>query len=227
MGGGFSTSCTGCKYDLTNVAFHNNRAASLYGGGLNLTYAAMTMTNATFAGNQAGSKGGGLAVTNYGYVTMTNSIVWGNSADQNPEIYVYKLDSSVLIAFSDIKGSGGSGSWDGTVGTDGGDNIDSDPFFWRPPSAGPDGIWANADDDYGDLRLWHLSPAIDAGNNAALPVDTYDLDGDYDFDEPLPFDIQNGPRRIDHPHTDSGAGTPPLVDMGAFDTWLTLFLPLI
>ncbi len=41
----------------------------------------------------------------------------------------------------------------------------------------------------GNLRLQAGSPAIDAGNAAALPADEADLDGDSDNTEPLPVDL--------------------------------------
>jgi uncharacterized repeat protein (TIGR01451 family) len=57
----------------------------------------------------------------------------------------------------------------------------------------------------GNLRLQFTSPAIDAGNNAAVPAGvTTDLDGN--------------PRFVDIPAVpDTGNGTPPIVDMGAYE----------
>ncbi|NLE60734.1 MAG: right-handed parallel beta-helix repeat-containing protein, partial [Planctomycetes bacterium] len=79
-----------------------------------------------------------------------------------------------------------------------------------------------ADDTYGtaddDLRLGDGSSSIDAGNNAALPADTYDLDGDGDTDELLPLDVAGESRLIDVPLTPDlvlGSGT--IVDMGALE----------
>ena len=80
------------------------------------------------------------------------------------------------------------------------------PTFVRPPSSGPDGIWATADDDFGDLRLTPESVAIDAGDAALLPVDVWDLDGDGDEAEPLPLDLAGGPRLV-------GGG----VDLGPYE----------
>ncbi|MBL7063279.1 MAG: hypothetical protein ISS49_03590 [Anaerolineae bacterium] len=54
-----------------------------------------------------------------------------------------------------------------------------------------------------DLRLRDISPAIDAGDNDAITV-TFDLDGN--------------PRRVDVPDVpDTGNGTAPIVDMGAYE----------
>ncbi len=66
-----------------------------------------------------------------------------------------------------------------------------------------------ADAANGNLRLLPGSPAIDAGSNAAVPPGiTTDLDGN--------------PRFVDFTHT--GTAT---VDMGAYETQLKTYLPLI
>jgi hypothetical protein len=73
-------------------------------------------------------------------------------------------------------------------------------------------------DDYGDLRLRGDSPCIDAGSNGAVPLDSADLDDDGDTDERTPLDLAGGPRFIDDPATDdTDAGTPPIVDIGAYE----------
>jgi hypothetical protein len=59
------------------------------------------------------------------------------------------------------------------------------------------------DQAHGNLRLRFGSPCIDAGNNSACSSD---------------YDLAGNPRRVDDPNTpDTGAGTPPLVDMGAYE----------
>ena len=91
-------------------------------------------------------------------------------------------------------------------------NSDVDPLFVREPSDGGDGwgdkshtqIAEGANDDFGDLRLRPGSPAIDAGDNSLLPTEATDLAGN--------------PRILDDPATpDSGMGTPPIVDRGAYE----------
>ncbi len=95
-------------------------------------------------------------------------------------------------------------------------NISEDPLWIDP--AGPDGIVGTADDDY---RLGSPSPCIDAGDNASVPSDDFDLDGDSDVTEPIPLDANRDPRFIDDPDTeDTGQGSPPLVDMGAYELQL-------
>ena len=90
------------------------------------------------------------------------------------------------------------------------------PGYWDDggtPGDPDDDVWVD-----GDYRLSAGSPCIDAGGNAAVPADELDLDGDGDFDEPLPFDLDGHPRFVDDPNTpDTGAGEPPIVDMGAYE----------
>ena len=101
------------------------------------------------------------------------------------------------------------------TGTNG--NISADPKFVSA-SPGLDGIWGTADDTFADLHLLPGSPCIDAGNNADVPADTADLDGDGNTTEPVPFDLAGGSRFADDPYTaDTGAGTAPIVDMGAYE----------
>ena len=79
-------------------------------------------------------------------------------------------------------------------------NISDDPLC--VDADGADDVAGTEDDD---LRLLPGSPCIDAGSNGAVPVDVLtDLDG--------------LPRFIDDPLTgDTGAGAPPVVDMGAYE----------
>ena len=92
-------------------------------------------------------------------------------------------------------------------------NTALDPFFID--ADGADGTPGTQDDDH---RLGVGSGAIDAGANGGLPADEHDLDGDGDFDEPLPIDRSGAPRFVDDPDTpDTGNGTPPIVDMGAYE----------
>ena len=69
-----------------------------------------------------------------------------------------------------------------------------------------------------DYRLSSGSPCIDAGDNSAVSADTFDLDNDGNTTEPIPFDLDGNPRFEDDPATpDGGAGSPPIVDMGAWE----------
>jgi hypothetical protein len=114
----------------------------------------------------------------------------------------------VSISYSTFQGV-----WDGPGGAG---NIHSDPLFIRRPNGGGDG-W-DLDDDFGDLRLRSGSPCIDAGDTSALPPDAFDLDADGDTAEPFPMDLGRKPRTRDDPFVpDTGAGTPPVTDMGSYE----------
>lgn len=176
---------------LTNVVFSGN-SAGLNGGGMytQITYpgSSQTLTNVTFSENSANFGGGMYNWDNN--PMLTNVILWGNTAPNGAGIYNDNI-SMPQISNSDIQGCGDSGSWDSACGVDGGGNIEADPLFVNP-----------ANDD---LRLHDNSPAIDAGDSAALPLDTLtDLDGN--------------PRFVDIPAVpDTGSGAGPMVDMGAYE----------
>src|SRR5699024_8031181 len=129
----------------------------------------------TLSGNTAHNRGGGM----YNFFSspkIHNSIIWGNTAADGTNIYNDGSDSKPEFFNSLIQGSGGSTGWDITFGTDGGNNIDSDPVFTDPAS--------------GDYSLQPSSPAIDAGSNSdytGLDEDTKDLAGN-----PRVYDVAGG-----------------------------------
>ncbi len=193
----------GSNLKLDNCAISANTASSV-GGGIFSSSSSATLTNCTISGNIISgnpSAGDGIVVWG-GNTRLTNCIVWGN---KNSEFAV--MSGDLIVTYSDI-----GGGWPGTG------NIDADPLFVRDPDPGPDGNWDGVDDDYGDLRLACGSPCLDAGDNGAVPADTLDLDGDGNTTEPIPFDLAGNTRFADDPATvDTGAGSPPIVDMGAYE----------
>jgi parallel beta helix pectate lyase-like protein len=182
---------------VANCTFSGNAAA--VGGGMHLLSASPAVTNCTFSGN-SGQLGGGVAMESSS-PAVTNCILWGNSPDQ-----LFVLSGTPTVTYSDVQG-----------GFPGMGNTNADPLFVRNPSPGMDMMWGTMDDDFGDLHLQPNSPCMDAGNNAAVPADTPDLDGDMNTMEPLPFDRDGKPRFVDGPVMDTGSGTAPIVDMGAFE----------
>jgi len=207
VGGGMDNSSSSSP-TLTNVTFSGNSAS--HGGGMdNEGNSSPTLTNVTFSGNSASANGGGM--WNYtSNPTLTNVIMWGNTATNGQGIY--NSSSTPLISYSNIQNCGSSSRfWVIACGTDGGHNIAGDPLF--VDADGADNTPGTADDN---LRLQLTSPAIDAGNNSApgLSGVTTDLDGN--------------PRFVDIPTVpDTGSGTPPIVDMGAYEARLKVFLPLV
>lgn len=154
------------------------------------------LTNATFSSNSA-FLGGGIYNGEGSVLTITNSILWDSDGGD-----VFG-EGSVEINYSD--GLGFS-----LVGTG---NISGAPFF--VDADGADDIAGTPDDD---LRLGPGSPAIDAADNTAVPLDFFDVDGDGNVLEQLPIDLGGNPRFIDAAWVaDSGNGSPPIVDMGAYE----------
>src|SRR5574341_509497 len=202
-GGGLYNSGGGGMYNysssptLTDVTFSGNSVSN--GGGMyNVNNSSPTLTGVTFSGNSATVYGGGM-YNSGGSPTLTNVILWGNTAGSSgPQIF--NSSSTPVISHSLIEGSGGSASWDVSLGTNGGYNLDADPQF--VDADGADNVPGTLDDN---LRLQGCSPAIDAGDTAALPPDTLDLDGDGNTAEPIPYDLDGNPR-LDG-----------LVDMGAYE----------
>jgi len=194
---------------LTNLTFSGNSAA-YYGGGMYNNTSSPTLKNVTFSGNGASYKGGGMYNASSS-PALRNVIMWGDTATSERELY--NSPNPPSIAYSDIQGCGGSGGgWNSACGTDSGHNIDADPRF--VDADGPDNTPGTADDN---LRLQLTSPCIDAGNNAVVPSEvTTDLDGNPRF-----MDIPSVPN--------TGNGTPPIVDMGAYEarpSW-GVYLPLV
>jgi len=178
------------QVELTNCLFSGNEAngTNAKGGGFR---GGGTLTNCTFAGNVASLGGGAFLSTGS---TVTNCIAFANDAPQ--------LAGEPAVTYSCVEG-----------GFAGAGNIGTDPRFMDPD--GVDDIAGTLDDD---LRLQATSPCIDAADNAAIPADSGDLDGDGDTGEPTPLDLDGESRFVDDPATDdNGNGTAPLVDMGAYE----------
>ena len=120
--------------------------------------------------------------------------------------FAYSLLASGLNACDDLDG-------DSTFMFDPADgNLDTEPnfrsLFRSPPSD--------------DWRLHRLSCAIDAGKNALVLPDTFDLDVDTDLTERVPLDLDFLPRFFDFDlKMNTGVPDPPtypqVVDMGAYE----------
>jgi uncharacterized repeat protein (TIGR01451 family) len=191
---------------ISNATFSNNTASNSGAGIYNLSAGSPSLVGATFSGNAAGTSGG--AIYNYvgSYIRLRNSVLWGDSAADGPELLALET-GSVTASFSIVEG-----------GSAGEGNQGVEPHFVLNPSPGADGAWGTGDDLLGDLHLLADSPAIDAGDNAAVPADTLDLDGDHNTDEPLPLDLDGAGRFADDPdRADVGHGVAPIVDMGAYE----------
>lgn len=219
-GGIFSTFCE--SLTVVNCEFSGNRAGTFDGSGRSgggiysqSHTGPVRVINSTFSQNRASSiVGGGFASSSDPDVTVANSIFWGNlgafgyegfepTSDENDQAQftsTMTLDARrcIIMNFASTPGTDHSGADPLLVDADGADDLPGTP------------------DD--DLRLGAGSPAIDAGDNALVPADGFDLDGDMDTSEPIPFDVAGEQRLTDDPATpDTGAGTAPIVDIGAHE----------
>ncbi len=188
---------------VTNCAFDGNRA-DRSGGGLSDALSRSKVANCTLSGNIANSSGGGMYID--GDISRVGSCTFRDNAAPNGNALAFAPGCCPggLIMANCILWNGGDEIWNskGAIvtishsdvqgGFPGLGNIDADPLFVDP--------------DNGDVRLQPASPCIDAGDNTAVPADiTTDLDGN--------------PRFLDVPETpDTGNGTLPIVDMGAYES---------
>jgi hypothetical protein len=202
-GGGVSIE-SGANAQIQGCAFHDNMTGNGSsgrfetgnggnGGALYVSEATCQVTSSTLAQNETGNGGAGGS-------RGAGGAAFGPVLYANCVIWANapnQLAGSLGVRFSAVQG-----------GAAGVGNIASDPHF------------ANSAGD--DFRLSWFSPCIDAGENASVPADSLDVDGDGDLTEPTPLDRDGNPRFEDDSGTaDTGVGTPPIVDMGAYEFALT------
>jgi len=201
---------------VLDSVFIGNRAFGAkqgWGGGImNGYFCAPTIANCIFSRNSA-NLGGGVFDMVFSHPTLANCTFAENSAPAGSEIENY-IDVTGTISNCVIDGSGTT-LIDGVPievryclvrgGFAGEGNVDGDPGFVRLPDPGPDGTWGTDDDDLGDLSVGAGSPCTDAGDNAMVPAG-------------VGTDLAGSPRFADDPLVpDTGLGTPPLVDLGAYE----------
>ena len=216
------TGCAGGVFSIYNnvtlsdCVFLEN-VGSLAIGGLGVGFGETSLTNCSFFQNDGNFVGGGIASGN---ITLVNCALSGNTATRGGGLENSGTATLINCTFGNNVGNGienthyGSAVlancvlWGNTPAQFEGDpftvtysdiqggwpgigNIDADPLFVQP--AGD------------DLRLDFGSPCIDAGDNFAVP------DG-------ITTDLDGLPRFVDDPDVpDTGNGTPPIVDMGAYE----------
>jgi hypothetical protein len=181
---------------LVNVIFSGNSAG--FGGAMvntgNSGISSPQLTNVTFSGNLA--DGGGAMYNDNSLPNMTNVILWGNKSNNNQGHQLYNSFASPVLSYTLIQNGANDIFNDSSTVTYGPGMVSSDPLFVAPITA------TVAPTTTGDYRLAALSPAIDAGLNSAITLTT-DLDGNHRF--------------YDDGVIDTGSGSPPLVDLGAFE----------
>ncbi len=152
---------------FTNCLFADNVSNTCCGAGaVWMSSSTSTFANSTFFRNtllydpDPGSNGGGgIHVGNNSDATIINSIFWknrhGTSGDiggEDAQIFVF-TGSTVTVDYTIVEDLTGNFGGQG--------NIDDDPLFVSESTA--------------DLRLQNHSPAINAGRNAAVPGDNYNI----------------------------------------------------
>ena len=156
------TSGATSSLNLINCLFQGNHAGN-GGGALYNQSATVSIVNGSFQGNRAGNNGGAIYNQN-ALVNLDNTIIWRNQAGASTastSASVFNTGSTPTYRHCLVDNSGGSGSWNATLGTDGGNNIDADPRF------GDEIDPAFAPLAAGDLRLGLASPAFNVGSNLA------------------------------------------------------------
>ncbi len=212
LGGGMHNLDTSSP-TLTDCVFAGNSVSLNSGGGMAIgPSSAPTLTNCLFVGNSANNEGGGLFAWS-STPTLTNCTFAGNSA-RSEGGGVASNGASLSLANCILWGnSGGTGdeAWSGFGGTlqityscvaggyAGEGNVAAAPAFADAGlPAGADGIYGTADDG---LRLLPGSPCIDAANGAVAPA----------------VDRLGVARYDDLGTANTGVGTPPYADMGAYE----------
>ncbi|MBK9118078.1 MAG: right-handed parallel beta-helix repeat-containing protein [Phycisphaerales bacterium] len=201
-----STATSNVLEDVVNCVFYGNTSEE---GGAIGTVAGGNIKNSTFGGNSATAVGGALAISDNAFITIANCLAWGNTAANGGNQIALADFAIAIFAYNNLQG--GEAAFSITEANPGdvfvlweSGNIDADPVF--------------VDVAHGDLRINAGSPCIDAGDNNALPFDLFDLDGDNDVSELIPIDRNGDARFFDDPATvDTGVGTPPIVDIGAYE----------
>ena len=198
-GGGISlASCTSSTIAnnriVCNSAFH-------YGGGIHCDASSPTIADNTIAGNTARDGGGGIYCTSSDPTIVNTIVAFNSSGIASAET----TTSTLTLWYNCVYGNTAYNYSNLTDPTGTSGNISADPKFVRAWSTGLDGQWGTGDDDYGDQYLKSSSPCIDSGHNDAVPPGTVtDLAGRSRFME--------GPTL-----TVTGYGTPPIVDIGAYE----------
>ena len=216
-GGGGILVFTDATITLTNAAVSGNSAG--FGGGISGFGSSIVLTNATVSGNTAVdlgiffANGGGINAIG-GSLTLINTTVSGNAAEDDGG----GINGNVALANSIVAGNDAGAAGDDLQGASSltGGNIVGDTFsidgvnqpgtvaltdIFAAVALNPDtgvlsGVLADNGGAVETILIAGGGIAQNAGDNAELPADTEDLDGDTNTAEPLPFDARGLPRVI-------------------------------
>lgn len=173
--------------NFVNCVFNGN-TANQSGGAIHLQKSVSKIVNCTFANNDADT-GLGIACTSSGGSDKSDVDI-RNSILWNGSGEIFVNDGSIFFLAYNIL----TDNWPGA----GNDAIN--PLF--VDIDGADNVRGTEDDD---LRLSDFSSGIDAGNNFYVPAG-------------ITLDADKNIRFVDNPSKpDTGVGTPPIVDRGAYE----------
>jgi len=161
---------------MANCVFTGNTA--IVGAGIAFDSGSGTaqIINCTFVSNGGGIGGG--VYTYFKTVALKNCIFWFNGS-----YTIREVNGIAILDYCII---------DDTWGGAGSNNTGADPLFTNAGDPdGADNLWSTADDG---LQPTAASPAVNSGNQALLPADLTDIDGDSDTAEALPLDLNLRPR---------------------------------
>lgn len=131
---------------MKDIVIMNNKLIGtgiMNGAGMYSRGSVYQLTNATITKNVGGTVGTGLYNAFTSNPILVNVLIWSDNLANS--------SSTPTISYSLIQNSGGSSSWVSSLGTNGGNNIDSNPFLV-------------ADTTTGDVPLINGSPALGAGD---------------------------------------------------------------
>ncbi len=216
-GGGIQNTSSATSLTLINTTVSSNNANG-FGGGVDVLGGTVTIINSTITGNHGDNDdttlgGGGGVRQQAGTVTLHNTIVAGN------------FKGSGTTTPNDIEGTMEAASSNNLVGdaaTSGGLTHGTNGNIVGNAGVGTIVIATVLNTmlaNNGGLTATHAlvasGPAVEAGSNANLPADTFDVDGDANTAETLPVDQ----RGVGYPRTadSADADTTQTVDIGAFE----------
>jgi hypothetical protein len=225
---------------FSRVVFTANHAGNR-GGGVRVAAGSPSFTNCAFRGNTSISAGGGLSAASVPSLQIRSCVFRDNFVNNSTGGGGIEATDNTTITNSEIAQNYPNGAdllgsnntfvnstvdWNGVYGVyfQGTGNVIVNSIVWNvylgaiatlsvTYSSVPGGFAGTGNNDTyptyvdppNDLRLAAGSTGIDAGNNAAVPGG-------------ITTDVAGLPRFFDDPGTpNSGAGAPPIVDMGAFE----------
>lgn len=198
---------------IVNSLIAWNNAFALAGGVYSsLSNDASThIIHSTIWKNSASQNAGGLFVGT-GNIAIANSVLFENSAFGAATTLDAQVFSSIFgtrqARYSCIEGSGVSGA--PTLGPG---NFGDSPQFINP--LGPDGLPGTGDEDF---TPGPNSPLLDRAEDASIPQDVLDLDGDGNTTELIPLDLLGGSRFVAWPDIPSPLpGSSLRADIGAVE----------